>query len=133
MPQNLNSNERFKKKLIELIEKHLGPSSQIQNFDVQKVETDALRIMDLEDENRNENSLNFGNNYTATQRNGKSLYYGRSYSAIIAACCYMQVKSQKNGLNMSHYVALCRNKGFPKNSVGIDIIDRWGEKLGFVN
>ena len=94
---------------MESIEKHLGPSSQNQNFDVQQVETDCLRILDLEVESRNE----------------KNLYKGWLYTGFIAAACYIQVKNEKFGLRMSHYIALCRNKGFPRPAIGIKIIEKW--------
>ena len=98
---------------MKVIEKSLGHSSQIQHFDVQKVETDVLRILDLEDENRN--------------KDNPHPFKGYSPTAIIAACCYMQVKSEKYGLNMSHYMTVCRTKGFPRPAVGINFIDKWGE------
>ena len=112
--------EERQNKLLTIINKYFGESASLQyKYNVQKLETQALSLMKLED------NESYCNNKLP---NCTSSYMVK----IIAACCYLQTKQvERWEIPMSDYISVCKFMNVPKPGLGLKLIQKWADQLGF--
>ena len=106
--------EKRQKKIIDLIDSKLGPSSSIvHRYDLSKLEQQALTFLKLEDEQADQNGTSYFTKHTF-------------FLTIIAACCYIQTKqSEKWQIPMKDFVRVSKSVGLSRTTSAIDLCEKW--------
>lgn len=113
--QRTKSQEAREKALLELIDQEMGAGSCRETvFDVQRLEIQALKYLQLEE---------------TLATNNKQVRLQIQFKTVVASCCYLQYKQAENDeIDVQEVFKMCKILGV-KPGKALDFLNKWSMKL----